>query len=253
MEREALAYGLNPKRYNKSTFLVGDEKKEPDVSNREVAAVECGGYLHRPAGEESTRLLFRAPWCSSCPMGRTFAEGDNDGALEKYAERIEYPVVLKPAEGSMGVGVTANIADASELRSALGRLQESVMGTGEFIVESISLEMITESWFFRGESSRGQWSDPRISPGRRQINCCRADPREERSEKTELTFGSLGVEVELGNRSMNWASRGLRRIRFCQSTIVYISTVSIISLRAAIPWKCWMSFIRASSRHQLKL
>lgn len=133
VEREALAYGLNTKRYNKSTFLVGDGKKEPlafRTARWPLSSVVASSIVRH---KESTRLLLGRHGVP-VPMGRTFAEGDNDGAL-KYAERIEYPVVLKPAEGSMGVGVTANIADASELRSALGRLQESVMGTGEFIVE----------------------------------------------------------------------------------------------------------------------
>lgn len=133
VEREALAYGLNSKRFNKSTFLVDDGGEAPlafRTARWPLSSVVASSIVRH---KESTRLLLnrhRVP----VPRGRTFANGDSAGALE-FAERIGYPVVLKPAEGSMGVGVTANIANAIELESALARLQGSVMGSGEFIVE----------------------------------------------------------------------------------------------------------------------
>ncbi|WBL19778.1 enolase C-terminal domain-like protein [Citricoccus sp. NR2] len=133
VEREALARGLNTRRFSKSTFMADDGIQQP-VSFRTArwpltSAVASSIVRHK----ETTRLLLNRRGVP-VPQGRTFAQGDIHGALS-YANRIGYPVVLKPAEGSMGVGVTANIANDDELRSALQRLENSVLGTGEFIVE----------------------------------------------------------------------------------------------------------------------
>lgn len=133
VEREALAYGLNTKRFNKSTFLVDDGHQEPlafRTARWPLSSVVASSLVRH---KESTRLLLNRHKVP-VPMGRTFSNADADGALQ-YAKRIGYPVVLKPAAGSMGVGVTANIANDEELLSALGRLHDSIMGTGEFIVE----------------------------------------------------------------------------------------------------------------------
>lgn len=133
VEREALAYGLNTRRFNKTTFMA-DDGEHPTLTFRTArwplsSAAAASIVRHK----ESTRILLDQFGCP-VPKGRTFSHGDGARALE-YAERIGYPVVLKPAAGSMGVGVTADIQNAEELGSALERLEGSTMGHGEFIVE----------------------------------------------------------------------------------------------------------------------
>jgi D-alanine-D-alanine ligase-like ATP-grasp enzyme/acylphosphatase len=68
------------------------------------------------------------------PMGRTFAHGDFDSA-RAFAERIGYPVVVKPATGVRGIGVVANIRDQRELQAAFDQLVSSRLGRDDFIVE----------------------------------------------------------------------------------------------------------------------
>ncbi|GAA3074142.1 acylphosphatase [Nesterenkonia aethiopica] len=133
VEREALAYGLNTRRFNKSTFQADDGVRPPlsfRTARWPLSSVVAASIVRH---KESTRILLDRSGCP-VPRGRTFSNGDAGSALQ-FAERIGYPVVLKPAAGSMGVGVTANIEGPEELRSALERMRQSVMGSGDFIVE----------------------------------------------------------------------------------------------------------------------
>ncbi|GAA1189632.1 acylphosphatase [Nesterenkonia xinjiangensis] len=133
VEREALAYGLNTRRFNKSTFQADDGERSPlsfRTARWPLSSVVAASIVRH---KESTRILLHRNGCP-VPLGRTFSNGDAGSALQ-YAERIGFPVVLKPAAGSMGVGVTANIVNAEELGSALDRMRQSVMGSGDFIVE----------------------------------------------------------------------------------------------------------------------
>lgn len=133
VERESLAYGLNTRRFNKSTFQA-DDGQGPPLSFRTarwpLSSVVAASIVRH---KESTRILLERNDCP-VPRGRTFGNADS-GSAAAYAARIGYPVVLKPAAGSMGVGVTAGIANAEELASALERMRQSVMGFGDFIVE----------------------------------------------------------------------------------------------------------------------
>lgn len=133
VEREALAYGLNTRRFSKTTFMADDGEHPPLTFRTARWPLSSAAAASIVRHKESTRILLDQFGCP-VPKGRTFSNGDGERALE-YAERIGYPVVLKPAAGSMGVGVTANIGGAEELRSALERLEGSTMGHGEFIVE----------------------------------------------------------------------------------------------------------------------
>lgn len=133
VEREALAYGLSTRRFNKTTFLAEDGIHAPltfRTARWPLTSVAAASIVRH---KEATRILLEQAGCP-VPQGRTFSGSDVERALA-YADRIGYPVVLKPAAGSMGVGVTANIQNADELRSALDRLRHSTMGHGEFIVE----------------------------------------------------------------------------------------------------------------------
>lgn len=79
----------------------------------------------------------------STPAGAMFRI-DNEISILDYAELLGYPVVLKPATGSMGRGVTANIKNESELKSAIDSLQENFPEYGNVIIES----------YFKGEDYR---------------------------------------------------------------------------------------------------
>lgn len=133
VEREALARGLSSWRFTKSSIVVSDEAgtQLPFRTARWPLTGVVASSVARH--KEATRILLKRAGCP-VPEGRTFHEGDHDLALQ-YAEQIGYPVVLKPAEGSMGAGVTANIPNETELVTALEMLAKTAHGSDEFIVE----------------------------------------------------------------------------------------------------------------------
>ncbi|WP_300343093.1 acylphosphatase [Nesterenkonia sp.] len=133
LEREALAYGLNTVRYNKSAFAATDGA-HPLVHFRASRWPLSGVVASSVArNKEATRLLLQRHDCP-VPQGRTFPGGAHEKALT-YADRIGYPVVLKPAEGTMGTGVTPNIQTRSELSALLRQLDSGTHGSQPFIVE----------------------------------------------------------------------------------------------------------------------
>lgn len=133
VEREALARGLNSWRFTKSSIVVSDSEgvQLPFRTTRWPLSGVVASSVARH--KEATRILLKRAGCP-VPEGRTFHGGDHEVAL-KYAHRIGYPVVLKPAEGSMGVGVTANIRSDGELETALQMFSKTAHGNNEFIVE----------------------------------------------------------------------------------------------------------------------
>lgn len=133
LEREALAYGLSTRRFSKATFHIEDGKTRTlpfRTARSPLTGITASSIVRH---KETTRILLQRAGIP-VPQGRTFS-GEDPGRLYEYAKRIGYPVVLKPAAGSMGVGVTANIRDESELRSALTRFKDSVMKHDDLIVE----------------------------------------------------------------------------------------------------------------------
>lgn len=133
VEREALARGFSSWRFTKSSIVVSDRNgtQLPFRTARWPLTGVVASSIARH--KEATRLLLARSGVP-VPEGRTFHGGDHDLAL-RYAEKIGYPVVLKPAEGSMGAGVTANIPNEGELITALELLAKTAHGTNEFIVE----------------------------------------------------------------------------------------------------------------------
>lgn len=65
------------------------------------------------------------------PLGDAFEEDDD---IINYAEKIGYPVIVKPLKGSMGKGVHTNIADREELMSVLRELRARY-SYKEYIIE----------------------------------------------------------------------------------------------------------------------
>ncbi|MDE5415820.1 acylphosphatase [Alkalihalobacterium chitinilyticum] len=77
------------------------------------------------------------------PQGDKFGADATDEEIIKYTNSLEYPVVLKPTNGSLGNGVITNIKGEKTLRKALAYVR-SDLGYREVIVER----------FFPGEEYR---------------------------------------------------------------------------------------------------
>src|SRR5699024_7489480 len=79
----------------------------------------------------------------SVRVGKGFTESVSDNEILNYANKIGYPVVLKPATGEGGAGVVTNIKNDKELQNNLNRFRK-LNPAGKVIVEK----------FFVGEDFR---------------------------------------------------------------------------------------------------
>lgn len=133
LERVALSYGLSTTRFSKGAFIASDGERPPLLFKWSRSPNSSAVSLALCTHKEATRLRLRRAGLP-VPAGRTFAHGDFKNA-ELFAERIGYPVVVKPAMGVRGIGVVANIRNRDELRNAFNLLTDSRLGKGDFIVE----------------------------------------------------------------------------------------------------------------------
>jgi D-alanine-D-alanine ligase-like ATP-grasp enzyme/acylphosphatase len=133
LEREALALGLSTTRFSKGAFVATDNVHDPLVFKWSRSPLSSAASLALCTHKEATRMRLRRAGVP-VPRGRTFTNGDY-GAARAFAERIGYPVVVKPAMGVRGIGVVANIQDQRELDLAFRQLEDSKLGSQDFIVE----------------------------------------------------------------------------------------------------------------------
>jgi D-alanine-D-alanine ligase-like ATP-grasp enzyme/acylphosphatase len=133
LEREALALGLATTRFSKGAFTATDGVQPPLIFKWSRSPRSSAVSLALCTHKEATRMRLRRAGVP-VPKGRTFAHGDL-GSAEAFAERIGYPVVVKPAMGVRGIGVVANIGSQPELRAAFDQLVRSRLGRDDFIVE----------------------------------------------------------------------------------------------------------------------
>src|SRR5699024_5153499 len=68
------------------------------------------------------------------PLGKAFSRGDNREEITHFANELEFPVVVKPTEGSFGRGVITNITSNTELQHAVEYLFDNRLEK-EIIVE----------------------------------------------------------------------------------------------------------------------
>ncbi|NEE04093.1 enolase C-terminal domain-like protein [Phytoactinopolyspora halotolerans] len=133
LEREALALGLSTTRFSKGAFVATDNVHPPLMFKWSRSPLSTAVSLALCTHKEATRMRLRRSGVP-VPRGRTFANGDY-GSARAFAERVGYPVVVKPAMGVRGIGVVANIQNEQELDLAFRQLEDSKLGNQDFIVE----------------------------------------------------------------------------------------------------------------------
>lgn len=68
------------------------------------------------------------------PEGKSFGPEVDDNEIIQYANKLGYPLVIKPADGSFGRGVITNILSVEEFKDSLKRVRHE-MGYDETMVE----------------------------------------------------------------------------------------------------------------------
>lgn len=133
LELEALVRGLHTTRFTDRDFVAYDD-------GGRVAPFQWTKTLlnGRPAAaitgdKQSTKYLLENSGVP-IPSGHSFKSGQNQEALD-YGRRLGFPLVVKPREGTAGIGVVTDIADEGQLNWAIGQIASSKYAGGEFIVE----------------------------------------------------------------------------------------------------------------------
>lgn len=90
-------------------------------------AVEIG------SDKEKTKILMEKNGVP-VPKGRGFGEHDTDEEIINYGLSLGFPLVVKPTDGSLGLGVVTNIVNEEELREALDYVRHQ-LGYDDVIVE----------------------------------------------------------------------------------------------------------------------
>src|SRR5690625_3296600 len=68
------------------------------------------------------------------PKGKGFPEDATDEEIIEFSKTIDYPIVFKPTDASLGMGVVTNIKSDEEFVQALKYVRHE-LGYGEVIVE----------------------------------------------------------------------------------------------------------------------
>src|SRR5699024_3042683 len=60
------------------------------------------------------------------PEGKSFGPEVDDNEIIQYANKLGYPLVIKPADGSFGRGVITNILSVEEFKDSLKRVRHEI-------------------------------------------------------------------------------------------------------------------------------
>lgn len=127
IEREALLLGLNSVRSTPTKFSVFESDNIATFSW--TVALGFPKKTRQACKEKTvTKELFRL---AGAPIaeGRSYSVNDDRAEMVAYAEKLGWPVVVKPGVGTGGVGVTANITNAEELLWAIEQLSENKLAS----------------------------------------------------------------------------------------------------------------------------
>lgn len=135
LEREVLSRGLSSWRFSPTAFLAG-----PSVSRIGLWGFNYTSTVHTSkvgreiAGDKQhSRVLLRDAGIS-VPDGRAYALRQSK-AVRRYAQRLGYPVVVKPAASRSGAHAETNLTIDESVGEALGRLVESHTASTRIVVE----------------------------------------------------------------------------------------------------------------------
>ncbi len=133
LEAAALLAGITTRRHDRRRFCAEAEHGD-DVCFflSRLASMPRSAFRAVKDKAETRRML--ASQGLPVPEGRSFTTTQLDAARH-YARTIGYPVVVKPASGRQGLGVTAGIADARAFDAALGAALDAGFDDGRILVE----------------------------------------------------------------------------------------------------------------------
>lgn len=103
------------------------------------------------AQDKRMRRAILAKAGFSVPKGATFSVGRSRKAARAYADRIGYPVVLKPALGDNTIETQAGIADDDQFREAVTYYFTPPSGREDYVRAAYALTELREPGFHKGK------------------------------------------------------------------------------------------------------
>lgn len=130
---ESLLFGCTVKRNSATQFeAIKSRSKSLEFSKNRITTMPIATF-RSVKDKDQTRTILESQGFP-VPEGRTFHSHEAQEALN-YAERLGFPVVVKPSNGAKGKGVTANISNPKGLRVAIQSAIDAGFEGGRFIVE----------------------------------------------------------------------------------------------------------------------
>lgn len=123
VHRAALARGLNLRLLPRQVMEVsipGDPANTASFSHGVPQATTLAGATYAQDLRMRRAMLSRAGYRQ--PRGATFSVGRSQNLARRFADRIGYPVVLKPAVGDNTIEVATHLHNAQDLKSAISYL-----------------------------------------------------------------------------------------------------------------------------------
>lgn len=107
--------GLSVTLYRKKVLLSSGDRKHYVTGRVDLVSKEAGKICR----DKDATKQYLAKAGIPCPQGKKFAPCCSEKELIKYAAALGFPVVIKPADGCLGRGVIANIADEKTLKRVI--------------------------------------------------------------------------------------------------------------------------------------
>lgn len=133
LQKAALLKGFNTRQYSQAAFSIEDNDGEVLTFFASATPINSAAAKAICNHKETTRFILHRAGVP-VPQGRSFPNGDFDTA-RRFAAQLGYPVVVKPAMGTQGIGVVAGIQNEEELDLAFYNFASSRLSNQGFIVE----------------------------------------------------------------------------------------------------------------------
>lgn len=133
LEAECLRFGLSTLRTSKIAFRASDHENRSIAFSWTKSTASSRTSTAITSDKHSTRLLLSRAGVPM-PHGRRFGSRDIDQAIE-FADKLGYPVVLKPLRGTGGRGVVIDIENSADLRWAFEALRGDRYENSDVLVE----------------------------------------------------------------------------------------------------------------------
>lgn len=134
LEMTALAFGFPTHRTMTQNFVTVPPTGTSPFGFKTVNSTDISHAAFEAARDKAVTKRLLEMHQIPHPKGRAFQPHET-GEAEKMAQNLGYPLVVKPADGNKGYGITTNIESPEELRAAFQRAIDAGFSSGNVIVE----------------------------------------------------------------------------------------------------------------------